>query len=86
MMKRSFRKRRLIITIESAVWKIQSAPFIVVDDKKANIIGRNLLPQIGIKLNQEQKTEKVHAIREQEESQQQNNMSKTITYNCAYVS
>ena len=39
-----------------------------MDDKKANIIGRNLLPQIGIKLIQEQITEKVHAIREQEES------------------
>ena len=68
MMERSFRKKRLIITIESAVWKIQSAPLIVVDDKKANIIGSNVLPQIGIKLIQEQKTEKVHAIREQEES------------------
>ena len=61
-------KGRLIITIESGGWKIQSDPFIVVDDKKANIIGRNLLPQIDIKLIQEQNTEKVHAIREQEES------------------
>ena len=60
-------KGRLIITIESWCWKIQSAPFIVVD-KKANIIGRKLLPQIGIKLIQEQNTEKVQAIRELEES------------------
>ena len=61
-------KGRLIITIESGGWQIRSAPFIVVDDKKANIIGRNLLPQIGIKMIREQKSEKVHAIREQEES------------------
>ena len=61
-------KGRLIITIESGGWKIYSAPFIMVDDKKANIIGRNLLPQIGIKLIQEQHKQNVHAIREQEES------------------
>ena len=61
-------KGRLIFTIESGGWKIHSAPFIVVDDKKANIIGRNLLPQIGIKLIQEQQKQNVHAIREQEES------------------
>ena len=59
-------KGRLIITIESGGWKVQSAPFIVVDDKKANRY--QLVPQIGIKLIQEQNTEKVHAIREQEES------------------
>ena len=34
-------KGRLNITIESGGWKIHSAQFIVVDDKKANIIGRN---------------------------------------------
>ena len=45
-------KGKLIIAIESGGWKVQSAPFIVVDDKKANVIGRNLLPQIGIKLKQ----------------------------------
>ena len=61
-------KGRLIITIESGGWQIRAALFIVVDDKKANIIGRNLLPQIGIKFIQEQNTEKVHAIREQEKS------------------
>ena len=43
-------KGRLIIAIESGGWKVQSAPIIVVEDKKANIIGRNSLPQIGIKL------------------------------------
>ena len=46
-------KGRLIITIESGGWKIQSAPFILVDDQKANIIGRNILPQIGVRLIQE---------------------------------
>ena len=61
-------KGRMIIAIESGGWKFQSAPFIVVDDKKANIIGRNLLPQIGIKLIQEQQKQNVHALREQEES------------------
>ena len=61
-------KGRLIIAIESGAWKIQSAPFIMVDDKKANIFGRNLLPQIGIKLIQEQQKQNVHAIREKEES------------------
>ena len=43
-------KGRLIIAIESGGWKVQSSPFIVVEDKKANIIGRSSLPQIGIKL------------------------------------
>ena len=38
-------KGRLIITIESGGWNIQSAPFIIVDDHKANIRGRNILPQ-----------------------------------------
>ena len=61
-------KGRLIITIESGGWKIHSAPFIAVDDKKANIVGRSILPQIGIKLIQEQHTQNVHVIREQEES------------------
>ena len=61
-------KGRLIISIESGGWKIQSAPFIVVDDKNANIIGPNMLPQIGIKLIQEQHKQNVHVIREQEES------------------
>ena len=46
-------KGRLIITIESGGWKIQSALFIIVDNQKANIIGRNILPQIGVKLIQE---------------------------------
>ena len=61
-------KGRLIITIESGGWKIHSAPFIVVDDKKANIRGRNILPQIGIELIQEQHKQNVHIIRKQEES------------------
>ena len=60
-------KGRLIIAIQSRGWKIQSAPLIVVDDKKANIIGRNLLPQIGIKLIQEHQKHNEHAIRKQEE-------------------
>ena len=38
-------KGKLIITIESGGWKIQAAPFIIVDNHKANIIGRNLLPR-----------------------------------------
>ena len=31
-------KGRLIITIESGGWKIQTAPLIIVDDQKANIM------------------------------------------------
>ena len=42
-------KGRLIITIESGGWKIQTAPFIIIDNHKANIIGRTLLPHIGIR-------------------------------------
>ena len=45
----------LIAPIESGGWKIQTASFIVVDDRRANIMGRNHLPQIGIKLHQERK-------------------------------
>ena len=59
---------KLIIAIESGGWRVQSAPFIVIVDKKAIIIGRNLLPQIGIKLIQEQQKQNVHAIRKLEES------------------
>ena len=40
--------------MESGGWKKHSAPFIVVDDKKANILGHNILPQIGIQLIQKQ--------------------------------
>ena len=61
-------KGRLIITIESGGWKIQSATFIIVDDQKANIIGRNILPQIGVRLIQEKHKQNVLSIREQEES------------------
>ena len=46
---------RLIAPIESGGWTIQTASFIVVDDRRANILGRNLLPQIGIQLHQERK-------------------------------
>ena len=46
---------RLIAPIESGGWTIQTASFIVVDDRRANIMGRNLLPQIGIELHQERK-------------------------------
>ena len=48
-------KERLIITIESGGWKIQTTPFIIVDNHKANIIGRNLLARIGIELIQDNK-------------------------------
>ena len=61
-------KGRLILTIKSRGWKIQSAPFIIVDDQKANIIGRNILPQIGVKLIQEKHKQNVLNLREQEES------------------
>ena len=50
-------KGRLIVTIESGGWKIQTAPFIIVDNHKANFIGRNLLPRIGIKLTQDKQTQ-----------------------------
>ena len=46
---------RLTAPIESGGWTIQTASFIVVDDRRANILGRNLLPQIGIQLHQERK-------------------------------
>ena len=49
---------RLITPIESGGWTINTAPFIVVDDKRANIWGRNLLPQLGIHLHQEKPTGK----------------------------
>ena len=44
---------RLITPIESGGWTINTATFIVIDDKRANILGRNLLPQLGIHLHQE---------------------------------
>ena len=46
---------RLIAPIELGGWTIQTASFIVVDDRRANILGRNLLPQVGIQLHQERK-------------------------------
>ena len=52
-------KGRLIVTIESGGWKVQTAPFFIVDNHKANIIGRNLIPHIGIKLIQDKQTQKV---------------------------
>ena len=79
-------KGRLIITIESGSWKIQSATFIIVDDQKANIIGRIILPQIGVRLIQEKYKQNVLSIREQEESDPKlNNGSKIIFNNYAYV-
>ena len=53
-------KGRLIITIKSGGWKMQSAPFIIVDDQKAKVIGRDILPQIGVKLIQEKKINKMY--------------------------
>ena len=64
-------KGRLIITIEPGGWKIQSAPFIIVDDQKANITGRNMLTQIGVKLIQEKQKHNGLNVREQEESDQE---------------
>ena len=61
-------KGRLITTIESGVWKIQTAPFNILDDRKANIIGRNLLPRIGIRLVQEKQTRRVLSVQEKDES------------------
>ena len=61
-------KGRLIITIESGGWKIQTAPFIIVDDHKANIIGRNLLPRIVIRFIQENQTHRVLNVHEKDES------------------
>ena len=46
---------RLIAPIESGGWTMQTASFIVVDDRRANILGRDLVPQIGIQLHQERK-------------------------------
>ena len=56
-------KGRLIITIETGGWKIQSAPFIIVDDQKANMVGRNILPQIGVRMIQEKQTKCVKRTR-----------------------
>ena len=61
-------KGRLITTIESGGWRIQSAPFIIVDEQKTNIIGRKILTQIGVKLIQEKQKQNVLSVREQEES------------------
>ena len=61
-------KGRLIVTIESGGWKIQTAPFIKVDKHKANIIGRNLLPRIGIKLIQDKQTHRVLTVQRSDES------------------
>ena len=41
---------RLITSIESGGWTLNTTSLIVVDDKRANILGRNILPQIGIQL------------------------------------
>ena len=72
-------KGRLVLTIESGVWKVQTASFFIVDDHKKNTIGRNLLPRIGIKLVQEKQTHKVLNVQEREESNQRiNNGSRTI--------
>ena len=59
---------RFIVTVESGGWKIQAAPFIIVDDQKANFIGRNILPQIRIKLIQEKQKQNNLTIRESEKS------------------
>ena len=46
---------RLIAPIEWGGWTIQTASFIVVDDRRPNILWRNFQPQIGIQLHQESK-------------------------------
>ena len=61
-------KGRLIVTIESGGWKVQTAPFIIVDNHKANIIGRNILPRIGIKLIHDKQTQKVLTVQRSDES------------------
>ena len=61
-------KGRLIITVESGGWKIQTAPFTLVDNHKANIIGRNLSPRIGIRLIQEKQTHRVPNDQRNDES------------------
>ena len=61
-------KEKLIVAIESGGWKIQTAPFIIVDNHKANVIGRNLLPHIGIKLIQDKQTQKVLTVQQSYES------------------
>ena len=61
-------KGRLIVTIESGGWKVQTSPFIIVDNHKANIIGRNLLPRIGIKLIQDKQTQRVLTVQRSDES------------------
>ena len=60
----------MIIAVESGGWKIQTAPFILVDNHKANIMGRKLSPRIGIQENQrhrvlnvQQNDESNHEIR-----------------------
>ena len=61
-------KGRLIVTTESGGWKVQTAPFIIVDNHKAKIVGRNLLPHIGIKLIQDKQTQKVLTVQRSDES------------------
>ena len=64
-------KGRLIVTIESGGWKVQTVPFIIVDNQKANILGRNLLPRIGIRLIQDKPTQKVLTVQRSDESNHQ---------------
>ena len=61
-------KEKLIVTIESGGWKIQTAQFNIVDNHKANIIGRNLLPRIGIKLIQDKQTHRLLTVQRSDES------------------
>ena len=61
-------KGRLVVMIESEGWKIQTAPFIIVDNHKAIIIGRNILPRIGIKFIQDKQTHRVLTVQRSDES------------------
>ena len=61
-------KGRLILTIESGGWKVQTAPFIIVDNQKAKILGRNLLSRIGINLIQDKPTQKILKLQQSDKS------------------
>ena len=61
-------KGSLIVKIESGGWKVQTAPFIILDNHKANIIGGNLLPHIAIKLIQDKQTQRVLTVQRSVES------------------
>ena len=68
-------------TIEPGGWKVQSAPFNIVDDQKANLKGRNLLTQKGVMLIQEKRKQNVLSVRKRKNQIQKINNGSKIIFN-----